>query len=225
MVKCNVPLRTPTRGPGEPQSQVLIENVVEHVAALTGLPPHAVREANMLRPPCGGVGSTALGKAVPDRLYTMPRIWDELKASCGLQAKLADVAAFNSANRWRKRGVSMVPSRYSLQVGKRQATVIIYTDGTIVVAHPGVETGQGLLTKARQTPRALRRVGWHVERVCAAGWDGMWNGFVWQKDLDAEADKGLSMLLLFPTPWGGRRYEATAPPGQIATSMLRSNCS
>ncbi|KAG1670983.1 hypothetical protein FOA52_014372 [Chlamydomonas sp. UWO 241] len=152
LLRANVPPRTAVRAPGEPQAQLLMENIIEHVASLVGLPPHVVRERNMLvLTPGGGDGVTALGKKVRADLYTMPRIWEELKASSGFEARLAEVAAFNAENRWRKRGLSLVPSKYCLSPATRTAAVTIYPDGTVSIAHPGVEMGQGLITKVHQT--------------------------------------------------------------------------
>jgi hypothetical protein len=59
----------------------MIENVIEHVAALTGLHPTVVRERNMLRAePEGPPPVTGLGRKVEVAQYTMTRIWEELKA-------------------------------------------------------------------------------------------------------------------------------------------------
>ena len=55
------------------------------------------------------------------------------------------------ANRWRKRGLNMMPVRFGLQWdGATPYTVFvsIYAeDGTVAVSHGGVEIGQGINTK------------------------------------------------------------------------------
>ena len=55
------------------------------------------------------------------------------------------------ANRWRKRGINMMPLRFSLHWdGATPYTVLvsIYAeDGTVAVSHGGVEIGQGINTK------------------------------------------------------------------------------
>ena len=55
------------------------------------------------------------------------------------------------ANRWRKRGMAMVPIRYGVDwTYKNPYTVMvnIYAeDGTVAVFHGGVEIGQGINTK------------------------------------------------------------------------------
>lgn len=43
----------PSRGPGDLEAALIIENVIEHVASALGLPPHVVRERNFRVPEPG----------------------------------------------------------------------------------------------------------------------------------------------------------------------------
>lgn len=45
--------------------------------------------------------------------------------------------------RYRKRGVSMVPCKYSLSGGRKAALVSVHPDGSVVVAHGGEGGGRG----------------------------------------------------------------------------------
>ncbi len=58
-------------------------------------------------------------------------------------------------NRWCKRGVSLVPTKYGIAFGVRflnqgGALLHVYTDGSVLLTHGGMEMGQGLHTKMVQ---------------------------------------------------------------------------
>lgn len=59
---------------------------------------------------------------------------------------------FNAKNRWRKRGIAVVPMYWPLiYSGTLPAFVAIYhRDGSVVVSYGGVECGQGIHTKVTQ---------------------------------------------------------------------------
>jgi xanthine dehydrogenase/oxidase len=63
----------------------------------------------------------------------------------------AAVVAFNKDNKFRKRGISMSPSRFGMMHdGPFNAYVAVHADGTINITHGGVEIGQGVHTKVAQ---------------------------------------------------------------------------
>lgn len=73
-----------------------------------------------------------------------------------------EVQEFNKKNRWRKRGISLIPLKYGLGYNLgwlEQGGAIINTyaaDGSVLVEHGGIEMGQGLMTKMAQiAARAL----------------------------------------------------------------------
>ncbi len=85
----------------------------------------------------------------------LPRMWAEVHESADVAARRADVAAFNAGNRYRKRGLAVLPTLYGINFGlpflnQGGALVMIYGDGSVLVSHGGVEMGQGLHTKAVQ---------------------------------------------------------------------------
>ena len=45
---------------------------------------------------------------------TIQRIWDELKESCQFENRKAQVISFNNDNKWRKRGLAMVPTKFGV---------------------------------------------------------------------------------------------------------------
>lgn len=93
------------------------------------------------------------GQIVPDSHF--PRIWKEAFYKADVTKRRTEIDAFNKSNRWVKRGLSILPTMYGVnfpvnmlnQVG---ALVLVYTDGTVLVSHGGVEMGQGLNTKMAQ---------------------------------------------------------------------------
>lgn len=44
----------------------------------------------------------------------MKQVWDELKTSCDFARMRQEAASFNRQNRWRKRGVAMVPTKFGI---------------------------------------------------------------------------------------------------------------
>lgn len=85
----------------------------------------------------------------------MPRAWAELSADAKYKERVAAVELFNSENKWRKRGITMLPTKYGINftakfMNQGGALVHVYTDGTILVTHGGTEMGQGLHTKVAQ---------------------------------------------------------------------------
>ncbi|KMT14477.1 hypothetical protein BVRB_4g072500 [Beta vulgaris subsp. vulgaris] len=86
---------------------------------------------------------------------TLPELWNQLKLSCDFHRARAEVDDFNVHNRWKKRGLAMVPTKFGISfttkfMNQAGALVQVYTDGTILVTHGGVEMGQGLHTKIAQ---------------------------------------------------------------------------
>ena len=68
-----------------------------------------------------------------------------------MDARRARARAFNSANRWRKRGVWCTPVKYGISDGGSPsgATVSIYaSDGTVRISHGGAGPRHAGLTRA-----------------------------------------------------------------------------
>lgn len=70
---------------------------------------------------------------------TLAPLWDQLKTSCDFANARKEVEQFNSQNRWRKRGVAMVPTKFGIsftlklmnQVGKDLLKIPCYYLGNI----------------------------------------------------------------------------------------------
>ncbi|KAG0623191.1 hypothetical protein M758_3G155300 [Ceratodon purpureus] len=140
---------TAFRGFGGPQGMLIVENWIERVASEVGRRPEEIRELNFQEE----------GQELHyGQLLEAPRhrnVWAELKNSCEFERQLAEVEAFNAQHRWKKRGLSMVPTKFGISfttkfLNQAGALVQVYTDGTVLVTHGGVEMGQGLHTKMAQ---------------------------------------------------------------------------
>ncbi|XP_055628824.1 xanthine dehydrogenase/oxidase-like [Toxorhynchites rutilus septentrionalis] len=122
------------RAPGTTEGIAMIETIMEHIAFATGRDPLEVRMVNM-----------------PSDMK-MLELMPQFRADVEYDARKAEISQFNVANRWRKRGIAIVPMRYPLgYFGSLHAIVSIYhDDGTVSVSHGGIEMGQGMNTKAIQ---------------------------------------------------------------------------
>lgn len=45
---------------------------------------------------------------------TLAQLWNELKLSCDFVKAREEVDQFNDHNRWRKRGIAMVPTKFGI---------------------------------------------------------------------------------------------------------------
>ncbi|XP_055372025.1 uncharacterized protein LOC129606005 [Condylostylus longicornis] len=122
------------RSPGTTEGIAMIENIMEHIARITNLDPIEVRLAN-----------------IPDDNRIKELLPDFLKSS-EYKTRKSNIDKFNSENRWKKRGIGIVPMQYSQDFfGAIPVIVSIYhTDGTVTAIHGGIECGQGINTKIVQ---------------------------------------------------------------------------
>uniref|UniRef100_A0A4W4EHS8 FAD-binding PCMH-type domain-containing protein n=1 Tax=Electrophorus electricus TaxID=8005 RepID=A0A4W4EHS8_ELEEL len=147
--KTNLPSSTAFRGFGVPQSMVVIENMIHDVAMTLGRPAEEIKEMNLYK----GLSRTHYKMEFdPENLHCC---WVECKKRSELGRRRPAVAEFNRRNRWKKRGIAMVPIKYGVGFGhsflqQAAALVHIYKDGSVLVSHGGIEMGQGLHTKVQQ---------------------------------------------------------------------------
>jgi xanthine dehydrogenase large subunit len=148
--KTNLPSNTAFRGFGGPQGMAVIETIMDRIARTLGKDPVEVRRKNFYRDaPCN---TTHYGQVVEEN--RLPGIVDRLLSTSHYVARRAAVARFNAGHEFQKRGLTLTPVKFGISftttfLNQAAALVHIYTDGTVLVSHGGVEMGQGLHTKIR----------------------------------------------------------------------------
>ena len=104
---------TATRAPGMINGAAMIEAVLEHAAAEMGVNSLDLRLNNMMEQ-----GDITLPP--PLTLQTpnpIPQMIADLQNSADFTARQTAVETFNAANKWKKRGLSLVPFRYGHNLG------------------------------------------------------------------------------------------------------------
>ncbi|XP_049327315.1 aldehyde oxidase 6 [Astyanax mexicanus] len=147
--KTNLPSNTAFRGFGVPQSMLVMENIINDVALILNRPAEEIREKNLYKEPSLTHYKMEFD---PENLL---RCWMECKEKSELDGRQLSIAQFNQQNRWKKRGISMIPIKYGIGfaegfLNQAAALVHIYKDGSVLVSHGGTEMGQGIHTKLQQ---------------------------------------------------------------------------
>nr|CAI5836486.1 unnamed protein product [Callosobruchus analis] len=110
-----------------------IESIFDHIAYEMNLDPTQVRLANTDR----------------NRHAKIMDYWKDLETWADIPARNQAIQQFNQQNRWRKRGMSIVPMAWILEFSGNFSVLvsIVHGDGGIMVSHGGIEMGQGINTK------------------------------------------------------------------------------
>lgn len=163
--RTNTAPSTAFRAFGDIQGKLMLENAVDDAAFSIGMSAEDVREKNLYER--GDV--TPFGQALS--FCYIRQVWAYLKDKCNYEQKLRAVNDFNATNRWRKRGLAMMPvkygSGYNLVMLEQAAAVVsvFQGDGSIVIHQGGVEMGQGLLTQVRQIAAYVLNVPMDIIQV------------------------------------------------------------
>ncbi|KAJ9576511.1 hypothetical protein L9F63_025594, partial [Diploptera punctata] len=132
-VRTDIASNSYCRAPSSTEGIAFIETIMEHIAKEIKKDPIQVRINNF------NPENTTIGKLIQDMIVTSD-----------FDARKQSVEDFNKEQRWKKRGIALVPMTYEFPMwGNFSAIVSIYAqDGTVAVSHGGIEMGQGLNTKA-----------------------------------------------------------------------------
>lgn len=165
---------------GVVQAWAIVENAIEHVAfKLTQklgrkVLPEEIRYKNMYRNGTeDSYDVTHFGQKLD--FCNIRTIWDDLYNSSEFERRHREVEKFNQENRWRKRGITMVPQKHGIGFteprGSLNASSAVVTvnmaDGSVFIYSGGVEMGQGLYTKLAQL--AANTLGIPIEYIRMGG--------------------------------------------------------
>ena len=142
---------TAFRGFGGPQGMYAIEYVVDEIARYLKLDPLAVRKTNFYGTDDRNV--TPYEQTIEDNI--LHELVAQLEASGDYAERRSDIAEFNAASRFLKRGIALTPVKFGISftathLNQAGALLHVYTDGTVHLNHGGTEMGQGLFTKVAQ---------------------------------------------------------------------------
>lgn len=138
------------RSYGGVQCGLITEEAIEAAAYSIGMLPEDVREKNLYY-----MGDfTPYGQQLD--YCIIQDVWKRIRKSAEFDQRQKEITEFNKKNKWKKRGVSMIPLKYGLGYNlgflmQGGAHIDVYvSDGSVLVSHGGVEMGQGVMTKLAQ---------------------------------------------------------------------------
>ncbi|ESO93188.1 hypothetical protein LOTGIDRAFT_145383, partial [Lottia gigantea] len=149
LCKTNIRSKTAFRGFGLPQGVFTTETVMQHIVESQGWGPLKILQLNFFKEgDRAHIDQIIKGCHVQD-------CWDDCLKQSNYKEREQEVKRFNRENRWRKRGISIMPMQFGIGFGRMSmnqggAFVSIYTDGSVLLAHGGVEMGQGINVKMIQ---------------------------------------------------------------------------
>lgn len=149
--RTNIHSNTAYRGFGAPQGMYFAETIMYNIAENLGMDVDELRLKNLYKP---GEHTPFFQKIDED--WHVPMLLHQLNKSSDYDKRKAAVAEFNSKNRWKKRGICLIPSKFglsfatALHLNQAGAYIKIYHDGSVLLHHGGTEMGQGLYTKMCQ---------------------------------------------------------------------------
>jgi xanthine dehydrogenase/oxidase len=150
--KTNTCSNIATRAPGFLPATFIIETIMDNVASSIGMDVNEFKEKNFYKK--GDISYVAQPpNGLPLTYCNIDDLWKQISSTADVNNRKQQIITYNKANRWRKRGLSMVPLRYGIGWNGIIATVLVSVysgDGSVSIVHGGVEIGQGINTKVAQ---------------------------------------------------------------------------
>ncbi|KAH3145161.1 hypothetical protein LV164_000156 [Aspergillus fumigatus] len=144
--KTNTVSNTAFRGFGGPQGMFFAESFMEEIADHLDIPVEQFRQQNMYQPG----DKTHFHQELRD--WHVPLMYNQVLEESAYAERRKAVEEYNKKHKWSKRGMAIIPTKFGISftalfLNQAGALVHIYHDGSVLVAHGGVEMGQGLHTK------------------------------------------------------------------------------
>ena len=163
LCKTNTASNTAFRGFGGPQGMISIENIIDEISTYLKLDPILVRKNNFYKK---NRNITHYGMKIRDNIIN--ELFEELIKKSNLEKRQIEITNFNKKNDVLKKGISITPVKFGISftttfLNQAGALVHIYTDGSVMINHGGIEMGQGTLTKIAQL--AANELGLPFEKI------------------------------------------------------------
>lgn len=147
--RTHLPSNTAFRGFGGPQGMHITETIVDHISRVLDRSPEDIRAANMYK----SNDLTPAGQLIEE--CNAKACWDVVWDTSGYEARRGAVEEYNKRNRYRKRGLALIPTKFGISftlkfMNQAGALVHLYRDGSVLLTHGGAEMGQGLHVKVAQ---------------------------------------------------------------------------
>ncbi|KAH9494783.1 hypothetical protein Btru_020594 [Bulinus truncatus] len=158
--KTHKPVSTAMRSPGSAPAIFAMESILDHVATYLNKDHLEVRKLNLFQP-----GQVTLTGMVLEQCLIRDMV-AQMEADIVYSERKKSVEEFNKANRWKKRGLHIMPSRYALVytwLCFNTSVIIYHADGSVAIAHGAIDMGQGIDTKAIQT--CAYKLGIPVDKI------------------------------------------------------------
>ncbi|WAO88876.1 Hypothetical protein NCS54_00624000 [Fusarium falciforme] len=162
--KTNTVSNTAFRGFGGPQGMYITENIMYTISEALNIEIDDLRTRNLYQ-----IGQrTPFLQEITDDFH-VPTMLEQLTVTSDYEKRKKAVKEFNSKNRYKKRGICKIPTKFGLSfatalcLNQAAAYVKIYEDGSVLLHHGGTEMGQGLYTKMSQV--AAEELGVTVDEV------------------------------------------------------------
>jgi len=142
---------TAFRGFGGPQGAMVIERVMDVIAARLDKDPLDVRKINLYGKTDRNI--TPYHQVVEDNVA--PELIAQLEKTSNYRQRRAAIRDFNKTSPFFKKGLALTPVKFGISftlthLNQAGALIHIYADGSIHLNHGGTEMGQGLFIKVAQ---------------------------------------------------------------------------